>query len=64
MAYDDSRHLKDREIKSRYDDETYEALRAVARLHKLQPAVFLRMCVEEKLESIVEMDANGKHMQA
>lgn len=54
--YDNNRHLKDREIKSRYDDETYEALRAVARLLKLQPAVFVRMCVEEKLESIVEQD--------
>lgn len=64
MAYDDTRHLKDREIKSRYDDETYEALKAVARLHKLQLAVFVRMCVEEKLESIVELDVNGKHMQA
>ncbi|WP_249345218.1 hypothetical protein [Pseudomonas aeruginosa] len=45
--YDDTRHLKDREIKSRYDEETYEAVKAVARLHRLQPAVFVRMCVEE-----------------
>ena len=53
-TYDEPRHLKDREIKSRYDDETYEALKAVAKLHKLQLAVFVRMCVEEKLESIIE----------
>lgn len=64
MAYDDKQHLKDREIKSRYDEETFEALKAVARLHKLQVAVFVRMCVEEKLESIIEMDATGKHMSA
>jgi hypothetical protein len=25
--YDEPRHLKDREIKSRYDDETYESLK-------------------------------------
>jgi hypothetical protein len=59
--YDEPRHLKDREIKSRYDDETYEALKAVARLHKLQLAVFVRMCVEEKLESIVERDVTANH---
>ena len=62
--YDEPRHLKDREIKSRYDDETYEALKAVARLHKLQLAVFVRMCVEEKLESIVERDVTGKQQLA
>ncbi|HCE8427148.1 TPA: hypothetical protein NHR76_000221 [Pseudomonas aeruginosa] len=54
--YDDTRHLKDREIKSRYDEETYEAVKAVARLHLLQPAVFVRMCVEEKLSRLVEQD--------
>ena len=59
--YDEPRHLKDREIKSRYDDETYGALKAVARLHKLQLAVFVRMCVEEKLESIVERDVTANH---
>ena len=64
MAYDDSRHVKDREIKPRYDDETYEALKAVARLRKLQLAVFVRMCVEEKLESIVEQDVTDKHQMA
>jgi hypothetical protein len=56
--------LKDREIKSRYDDETYEALKAVAKLHKLQLAVFVRMCVEEKLESIIETDVTDKRQLA
>lgn len=54
MSYDVRQHLKDREIKSRYDEETYEAVRAIARLHKLQPAVFVRMCVEEKLSRLIE----------
>jgi hypothetical protein len=62
--YDEPRHLKDREIKSRYDDETYEALKAVAKLHKLQLAVFVRMCVEEKLESIIETDVTDKRQLA
>ncbi|WP_110946476.1 hypothetical protein [Pseudomonas bohemica] len=62
--YDEPRHLKDREIKSRYDDETYEALKAVAKLHKLQLAVFVRMCVEEKLESIIETDVTEKRQLA
>jgi len=33
--YDEPRHLRDRKIESRYDDETYEPLKAVARSHKL-----------------------------
>ncbi|WLG43265.1 MULTISPECIES: hypothetical protein [unclassified Pseudomonas] len=64
MSYDNPRHTKDREIKSRYDDETYEALKALARLHKLQLAVFVRMCVEEKLESIVERDVTSHRTSA
>lgn len=62
--YDEPRHLKDQEIKSRYDRETYDALKAVARLHKLQLAVFVRMCVEEKLESIVEQDLSATQQSA
>ncbi|MEG5263261.1 hypothetical protein TRP66_03030 [Pseudomonas sp. JDS28PS106] len=62
--YDEPRHLRDQEIKSRYDLETYEALKAVARLHKLQLAVFVRMCVEEKLESIVEQDLSATQQSA
>ncbi|WP_252088789.1 hypothetical protein [Pseudomonas sp. MWU13-3659] len=58
MSYDDSRHLKDRVIKSRYDEDTYEAVRAVAKLHRLQPAVFVRMCVEEKLALLIAQDDN------
>lgn len=56
MSYDDTRHLKDREIKSRYDEDTYDAVRAVAKLHRLQPAVFVRMCVEEKLAQLIAQD--------
>lgn len=62
--YDDPRHLKDREIKSRYDDETYETLKAVARLHRLQPAVLVRMWVEERLENIVERDVTAQRDMA
>ena len=58
MRYDDSRHLKDREIKSRYDEDTDEAVRAGAKLHRLQPAVFVRMCVEEKLAHLISQDDN------
>ncbi|WP_160286371.1 hypothetical protein [Pseudomonas knackmussii] len=62
--YDNPSHLKDREIKSRYDEETYDAVKAVCRLHKLQPAVFVRMCVEEKLTRLIEMDAIENRISA
>lgn len=62
--YDNPTHLKDREVKSRYDEETYEVIKAVARLHRLQPAVFVRMCVEEKLARLVELDATNEQMTA
>lgn len=48
--YDDPRHLRDREIKLRVDEATYELISALARFHRTQKAVYVRDLVESQLE--------------
>lgn len=52
--YDNPQHLKDREIKVRVDDATYELISALARFHRTQKAVYVRDLVEAHLESLVD----------
>ncbi|WP_277593631.1 hypothetical protein [Pseudomonas chlororaphis] len=66
MAYgnDQRDHRKHNEIKSRFNDDQYEAIVALAKLHRLERAVLIRMWVEEKLSSFIAQDSNGDQSAA
>lgn len=52
--YADPKHLKDREIKVRFDEATYNAIEALANLHRTQRAVFVRELIETALAHMAE----------
>lgn len=58
--YDNPSHLKDREIKLRVDETTYELIGALARFHRTQKAVLVRDLVEAALERLAEDDNEEK----
>ena len=47
--YPNRRHVKDREIKLRVDDATYELIAAMAQYHRTQKAALVRELVESQL---------------
>lgn len=51
--YDDPRHIRDNPVKVRLNDDEYEAIKALARLNKRQPAAFVRDLV---LQGIALLD--------
>ena len=52
--YDDPRHLKVHEIKVRFDEDSYQAIRALARLLGLQPSVLCRELLLDRLDLVQE----------
>lgn len=54
--YADPRHVRDREIKLRVDDDTYELIDALARFHRTQKAVLVREFVEAQLAQLADQD--------
>lgn len=56
--YADPRHVRDREIKLRVDDATYELIEAMARFHRTQKAVLIRELVEAQLQQFEREDSN------
>lgn len=54
--YADPRHVRDREIKLRVDDDTYDLIDALARFHRTQKAVLVREFVEAQLAQLAEED--------
>lgn len=56
--YADPRHVRDREIKLRVDDATYELIDALARFHRTQKAVLVREFVEAQLAQFSDEHSN------
>ena len=52
--YEIPSHLKDREIKLRVDQTTYDLIGALARFHRTQKAVLVRDLVEAALERLAD----------
>jgi hypothetical protein len=61
--YDNPSHLKDREIKLRVDEATYDLIGALARFHRTQKAVLVRDLVEAALERLAD-EGNEEHTAA
>lgn len=59
--YSDPKHIKDHEIKVRFDEDTFAAIDALASLHRTQRAVFIRELVEAALD---RMAAKEEHNHA
>lgn len=55
--YDNPSHLKDKEIKLRVDETTYNLIGALARFHRTQKAVLVRDLVEAALERLAGEDS-------
>jgi uncharacterized protein with ACT and thioredoxin-like domain len=53
--YDDRAHLRDNPIKSRFNDDEYEAVKAVARMNKMQPAVYIRSLVMQHITGQIKL---------
>lgn len=62
--YSDPRHLKDREIKLRVDEDTYNLISAIARFNRTQKAVLVRELVEAQLEKIAAEEGIKDHVAA
>jgi predicted DNA-binding protein len=60
--YVDPRHLKDREVKVRFDQETFDAIQALANLHRTQRAVFIRELVEAALDRMTTKEEHSAHV--
>lgn len=56
--YDVRRHTKDREVKLRLDEATYERLCATARENRTQRAVMARELVEQGLAELIEQEGD------
>ncbi|MBF0675563.1 hypothetical protein [Pseudomonas sp.] len=56
--YADPKHLRDREIKLRVDDATFNLIDALAHYHRTQRAVLVRDLVEAALERLAIEDSN------
>ncbi|QJP10481.1 hypothetical protein [Pseudomonas multiresinivorans] len=57
--YADPKHLRDREIKLRVDEATYDVIEALARFHRTQKAVLVREFVQAQLDQLATED-NGE----
>ena len=51
MSYDDPAHVRDNPIKSRFNDEEFAVVKAIARLRQQQPAVYVRELVLSHIAS-------------
>lgn len=54
--YADPKHLRDREIKLRVDEATYDVIEALARFHRTQKAVLVREFVQAQLDQLAHED--------
>lgn len=61
--YTDRKHLKNNEIKARFDDDTIALIQAIARINRMQPAVLVREVVmaeiRRRLEASPDLIPNG-----
>ncbi len=61
--YTDRKHLKNNEIKARFDDDTIVLIQAIARINRMQPAVLVREVVmaeiRRRLEASPDLIPNG-----
>lgn len=61
--YTDRKHLKNNEIKARFDGDAIELIRAMARLNRMQPAVLVREMVMAELRRRANARPNGVQME-
>ncbi|MGE8452802.1 MAG: hypothetical protein ACN6OP_19710 [Pseudomonadales bacterium] len=54
--YANPRHLHDREIKVRVDEDTFELIQALAKFHRTQRAVLCRDLLEAQLAALASED--------
>lgn len=54
--YANPRHLHDREIKVRVDEDTFELIQALAKFHRTQRAVLCRDLLEAQLAALTAED--------
>lgn len=57
--YENPKHLKDREIKLRVDEATYNLIEALASFRRTQKAVLVRDIVESVLERLADDNENS-----
>lgn len=62
--YSNPRHLRDHEIKARFDEDTYRLIEAMANFHRTQKAVLIRELVETALERMTDEQNNDKQHTA
>lgn len=61
--YSDRKHLKNNEIKARFDEDAIELIRAMARLNRMQPAVLVRVMVMAELRHRANALPDGVSME-
>jgi hypothetical protein len=62
--YSNPRHIRDHEIKARFDEDTYRLIEAMAAFHRTQKAVLIRDLVEAALERMTDEQDTDEHQTA
>ncbi len=62
--YQNPKHLRDNEIKARFNDDTYRLIKAIAAYKRTQPAVLLRDLAEEGIERILASLGDSEQLKA
>lgn len=60
--YANPRHLHDREIKVRVDEDTFELIQALAKFHRTQRAVLCRDLLEAQLAALTAEDTGDQNV--
>ena len=60
--YANSKHLHDREIKVRVDEDTFELIQALAKFHRTQRAVLCRELLEAQLAALSSENTGDQHV--
>jgi hypothetical protein len=60
--YANPRHLHDREIKVRVDEDTFELIQALAKFHRTQRAVLCRDLLEAQLAALTVEDTGEQNV--
>lgn len=57
--YANPKHLHDREIKVRVDEDTFELIQALAKFHRTQRAVLCRELLEAQLAALAASESTA-----
>ena len=60
--YANPKHLHDREIKVRVDEDTFELIQTLAKFHRTQRAVLCRELLEAQLAALSSENTGDQHV--